>query len=246
MVSLFKTITSLYLDDDYVDFTDPSLIAYSETLRTPEVAHYWVPLKHVNLGPIVTAELACLPVTVSTASSIDEFRRTCRTFCVELATQIIERFPFASPTISIMQKLSFLNDVKKFKSIADGSRLLRCDQEAVNQEYEHLQRMNFINDYLVDENNGEQVEKFWEKVSRLAEFPLLCDLVERVSVLLHSSATVERIFSAINLNKRKLRNRLSNETISGLLHSKELGLYDIRAKDFEAMIKMMNSDIYEY
>lgn len=38
----------------------------------------------------------------------------------------------------------------------------------------------------------------------------------------HSSACVERVFSAINLNKKKLRNRLSTKALYGLLHSKQL------------------------
>lgn len=41
-------------------------------------------------------------------------------------------------------------------------------------------------------------------------------------ILPHSSASMERIFSAINLNKTKTRNRLNSETLSGILHTKNL------------------------
>ena len=35
-------------------------------------------------------------------------------------------------------------------------------------------------------------------------------------------ATVERIFSQIHLNKTKIRNKLSTETLSGIMHTKKL------------------------
>jgi len=250
MVSLFKTLTSLYLDDDYVDRTEPQLIAYTEALRNQDKdsasAKYWVPLRQLNLGPTVTAELACLPVTA--ASTIDEFRRTWRNFCIALATQISERFPFASPEIRMMEKLSFITDITKFKNIGDVSQTLGFDAEAVHVEYKLLRRMNFVNDTtrMSDEDEDEtvSVRRFWKKVAQSKDFPILSDLVERISVLPHSSATVERIFSAINLNKTKVRNRLSVRTVSGLLHTKELESQEIHFSDFEQMIKMMNSDMY--
>lgn len=36
----------------------------------------------------------------------------------------------------------------------------------------------------------------------------------------HSTATVERLFSSINIMKTKLRNKLSTTTIKGTLHTK--------------------------
>lgn len=38
----------------------------------------------------------------------------------------------------------------------------------------------------------------------------------------HSSATVERVFSQMNLNKTKVRNALREKTLNGILHSKEV------------------------
>lgn len=52
------------------------------------------------------------------------------------------------------------------------------------------------------------------------EFPLLMKLVNYLIVLPYSSAYVERIFSCINLNKTKIRNRLGTETLTGIPHSK--------------------------
>lgn len=51
-------------------------------------------------------------------------------------------------------------------------------------------------------------------------YPELEKFVTAFLLLPHSSACVERIFSSINLNKTKVRNRLSSTTLSGILHSK--------------------------
>ncbi|XP_075533772.1 uncharacterized protein LOC142566774 [Dermacentor variabilis] len=55
-----------------------------------------------------------------------------------------------------------------------------------------------------------------------AAFPALTEFVIAILCLPHSSAAVERVFSAVNNLKTKLRNKLSTETICGLLHTKRL------------------------
>lgn len=53
-------------------------------------------------------------------------------------------------------------------------------------------------------------------------FPNLNEFVKYLICLPHSSAAVERTFSAINLNKTKTRNRLNNETLQRILRTKDL------------------------
>lgn len=53
-------------------------------------------------------------------------------------------------------------------------------------------------------------------------FPLLNKFVTLILTLPHSIAATERIFSTINLNKTKTRNRLETETLTGILHSKNI------------------------
>jgi len=69
---------------------------------------------------------------------------------------------------------------------------------------------------------------FWKTVKdlkncdNLEEFSALNSFVSYVLTLIHSSASVERLFSSINLNKTKIRNRISTDTMTGILHSKNL------------------------
>ena len=69
--------------------------------------------------------------------------------------------------------------------------------------------------------------EFWCRVANMkkgddtAMFPLLGYFMKHLLCLPHSSATVERVFSQINLTKTKLRNQLDTSTLIGrpMLHS---------------------------
>jgi len=50
----------------------------------------------------------------------------------------------------------------------------------------------------------------------------VCKFIFNSLCLPHSRATVEQIFSQMNLNKTKTRNRLGTKTLTGILHSKNL------------------------
>lgn len=79
-------------------------------------------------------------------------------------------------------------------------------------------------------------------------YPLLTTFVSVLLILPHSSACVERIFSTINLNKTKTRNRLSTESLSGILYSKNI----IKSQDKSCynftisneMVKKHTNDMY--
>ncbi|KYQ47881.1 hypothetical protein ALC60_13090 [Trachymyrmex zeteki] len=75
------------------------------------------------------------------------------------------------------------------------------------------------------------------------KFPKLSTFFITLHSLSHSSATVERIFSQINLCKTKIRNKLSTEILTGIMHSKNL-LKPASCYDFEIepnLIKKINN-----
>jgi hypothetical protein len=71
---------------------------------------------------------------------------------------------------------------------------------------------------------------FWTLVYRQRDvngsqrFPLLGGLTLSLLVLPHASAAAERTFSAVNLNKTSIRNRLGFTTLNGLLKELETTL----------------------
>lgn len=73
--------------------------------------------------------------------------------------------------------------------------------------------------------------------------------MKNLLTLPHSSATVERVFSSVNRMKTKLRNKLSTETLTGLLHTQRLmSKSDVHCYNLDVSEKMLsyfNKDIYD-
>lgn len=97
---------------------------------------------------------------------------------------------------------------------------------------------------------------FWKKISEIKRvgsdyaFPILTKFVQNIMILPHSSANVERIFSQVNLNKTKVRNSLANESLVGILFTKDY-LKLKKSHCFDTiisldMLKMLPSDVYKY
>ena len=79
-------------------------------------------------------------------------------------------------------------------------------------------------------------------------FSNLSHLVSGLLCRPHSSATAERIFSAVNNLKTKQQNRLSTKTLVGFLHSKQY-LVDDKSGNFPVegkLIKKMSLAMYEH
>lgn len=74
----------------------------------------------------------------------------------------------------------------------------------------------------------ESALKFYKKVansklgSGIPAYSNITKLITFVLILPHSTATVERIFSAVTLNKTKLRNKMKRKILSGILSGKNL------------------------
>lgn len=247
MHGLFKTVVGCYLDEEYVDRTDAELIAYSETEKLKDDnARYWVNLKNVDLGPYVSAELSCIN-NPQMAQRVNDFRQNFRSFYVLLATEIMNRFRFNNPSVKMLEKLEFVHDLKKFKNISEIASQFGFDVFETQNEFKMLKHSHHFKNKVGDDEFESGIDTvFWRRVRNDDEFPIMKQLIERVAVLPHSSATVERIFSCINLNKTKTRNRLSTETLIGLLHAKTVSSRDNpNHSTFRKMINLMNNtDIY--
>lgn len=83
------------------------------------------------------------------------------------------------------------------------------------------------NDDIIDTDVDDMLQ-FWEIIKSVMnpdgseKYKELTKLVEICLSLPHNSANYERIFSTITLNKTKIRNKLSTETLSAILYSKTI------------------------
>ena len=117
----------------------------------------------------------------------------------------------------------------------------RSNLDQIDREWRMLRNYDFSNFFDAD---AKPMHEFWIKISKLRlgdSEPFcknLCAFVVSILSLPHSSATVERIFSQINLNKTKIRNKLSTETLSGIMHTKKLLKSSISCFNFEIKPEM--------
>ncbi|CAH1982669.1 unnamed protein product [Acanthoscelides obtectus] len=118
----------------------------------------------------------------------------------------------------------------------------------LDREWRTLRRTNFN----FDETETPSVDKFWWHISKLkkgdgsAMFPLLSTLTRKLLCLPHSTATVERLFSSINVMKTKLRNKLSTTTIKGTLHTKSEIKNCFEFNVTNDHLKKFNKNMYDF
>lgn len=244
MADAYKFILSCYIKNDVLKTTDISTLQYRN------------PINYKSNDDIYCGPKVALAFTKNVLSSKDkvEFQTKCLEFFVELAKQMFSRFPFNSKDVLILKDLSFLNpdnikNVESLGSIAHHFIHLISDINVLDREWRIFKMRD-----LVPYDSSKGIIEFWKvnlsvnKGDDQLLFPVLNKFVSDLFVLPHSSASVERVFSTININKTKTRNRLSTKTLTGLLHTKQLIKSDNKnCYDYEItneMLKKFNNSMY--
>lgn len=218
VTTVLRTIFDCFLKRDYIVTTPIANIDFKNPRN-------FLPLENMYFGANVVATLSksqnILPL------QIENFKLRCLDFYIEACSQITSRFPLSN---NILQKLSFIDPEKvkqgHIQSIVDIAlsfpHLIK-ENELRNLDYEWRLLRN-SKEMLSFSNN---VESFWQSVKKITlgdgalAYETLCNFVENLLSLPHSSANCERVFSTCNLLKTKQRNRLETTTISGLLYTKQ-------------------------
>lgn len=220
--TVLRSLLDCYLKKDYLDKTEIEKIEY----RNPR---FFLEIENIYLGAHVTSAVANNTHGLNTEELV-QFRKCCLEFLIEGCSQIVKRFDNKNKATEILKQLSIISAdevmSKKCSSIAplaSNFSFGRSHLNQIDQEWRLLRNFDF--DKFSD---TEPIQEFWLKISKLKLgndnpfCPNLCSFIFSILSLPHSSATVERIFSEINLNKTKIRNRLSPDTLCGILHTKSL------------------------
>lgn len=213
MEVVYKMILECYMKPEYLNSTDISKIQYRNPIN-------FLPSEKIYLGGTCTVALENNNLISKTAQ--EQFRTNCLNCYVECSHQIYKRFPFNAANVQLLKLLSFLNpnkikDIPSIATVSSKFHTLNVDLNAIDREWRQLRNedLNFNNDVLEFRKTVKNI-----KINDDETYPLINNLVSHVLLLPHSSACVERLFSAINLNKTKIRNRLCTETLTEILHSK--------------------------
>jgi hypothetical protein len=111
---------------------------------------------------------------------------------------------------------------KKIESIASLGPIALAFPIFVNDMNDLDKEWRLLKASQIHRNTSKDVIEFWNEVreQRKRASPHLNKLIRYIFTLPHCSVSVERIFSQINLNKIKIRNQLSAESLTGILHTK--------------------------
>lgn len=239
MATVYKTFLEFYLNPEYIKNTPLENIQYRNPVN-------FMDINNMYFGAEVMIALSTNCNNTLRKEDIHNFKLRCLDFYIECCHQIYKRFPFNQEHIKSLKLLSFLEpkNIPGIQSIAvTASKFPNLSKSVsisdLDREYRlmrNMENINFDQDFMT----------FWTHIFTLKQndnteyFPNLSIFVKKILCLPHSSATVERIFSSINLNKTKIRNRLCNETIEGILHSKNiLKVQKKTSVDFE-----INNDMF--
>lgn len=95
------------------------------------------------------------------------------------------------------------------------------------------------------------IDKFWNKVAEknsVTLSTLILSMKDEILLLPHLSASCERLFSSVNLNRTKFRNKIEDTTLSSLKRGKEFlsksGGTCFSYKVPEKILRLHNSKIY--
>lgn len=216
--SLYLQLLSCYINKKYLDTTSETEIQYKDPKN-------YIPKDDIYLGGKVMASL--MKENTYTKQEITEFKKSCLAFYVEAAHQIYKRFPFK--TIKHLKNVSIItpsNVIRKETqsiiplAVSFPNLTKDVDMTALDNEWRLLM--------CTDLPNKDSLEEFWRDIAGMKKgddsvlFPLLSEFVKKLLILPHSSAAVERIFSAVSRIKTKDRNQLNTETVSGLLYTKRV------------------------
>ena len=188
-------------------------------------------------------------------SSVLRVKQACQDFLIEVIKQIRSRFDMKTPIFRWVEFLIPSNDVEcspslphelfTFPYLADVADLVSADLEWRKQSLEESTELAPDESSIV----------FWQKrlnaknMDGSLKYPNLRKIVISMMSLPFSNASVERIFSLLNLIKTQSRNALKRETLVGLMHThggmKARNIHAHQMKldaEFLRMVKGVKSD----
>lgn len=238
-----KTILDFYIEPTYLSNNPLSSIQFRNPAK-------FCKIEDVYFGPKVIILLD--DPTLSQAEKND-IRVNCLNFYIEAAYQFYLRFPLKD--MDALKDLCYIDPTficeKKPSSIVPVVQHfphLVSDLNLLDLQYRMLR-----NDEILINYPKEDVFKFYVHLKNAKnedgslKYDMLIKFAFCLMILPHSSACVERLFSQINLNKTKIRNRLSTEVLCGILHTKHFigdqNCFDVKIES--ELIKKVNLKMYD-
>lgn len=153
---------------------------------------------------------------------INIVKQRCVGFTVKLIRELQSRLP---PNIEILIKMNKLSISEVLRTKNQNDNIIDLAKELGIDNVQKLEKIDiqWNNINFVKWQNINSTLEFWAEVNQYKDasdknpFQELCDLALTIISLPHSNAEIERIFSAMNITKSKLRNRMSLKSLNSIL-----------------------------
>ena len=174
----------------------------------------------------------------------------CRKFLVELCQQMRKRFTFEDE--SVLALLRAL-DPKVAQSPQRNVALAKLayhfpmlvNEEDLDKLQDQWNDLLYAKEHL--QNLTQNATSFWHELSKVkdgnneSKFGILSAFMCDLLALPHSSATVERVFSRVNMIKNKKTNRLHCATVANRLHAKQaIARQEVPCYEWEPSVVLIN------
>ena len=144
--------------------------------------------------------------------------------------------------------MTFFSQENAFSPVKpDISEVAICYKHVCGDVDETIREWNLL--HRAEVVHQENVYAYWFEVSKLKyasgqrKFGHICDLAFALLSLPISNASVERVFSIVNIVKDKLRNNLAVLMVEAILHTRCTSQIDCtQFKPSKAMLKRFNSE----
>ena len=202
-------------------FMTPDVLQISLKDIDPKDSSAYKPLEQVFIGEKAQRYLSNCDLTTGEVKS---FQSTCQKFWIAGTVYAMSKLPVSNDLLdSISWIVPVSNEYGNADQVASAARLLpqvvkEGDMAALNEEY-----MDYCTSELPFPKQAITVDEYWFKVGMVTDiagdvkYPLLSRLAKSILTIPHGNADIERMFSKVGLNKTKLRNSLSTNTLSALL-----------------------------
>lgn len=150
-----------------------------------------------------------------------EFYQNIRTFFEKGTKEMYRLLPFGDAVlknITVFDPLDKTGNWDKIEALVKRfpNVIVAEEMDTLNAEFMHYSLWE--PPAVLNINQTDDIDVYWDKVSKSLEFPTLTKLAKTMLILPHSNAEVERVFSKLTLIKTCHRTSLGSPMLNALMH----------------------------
>lgn len=212
LLDMYRSLMQVVVDSNYLSKCP------KESLPNLSIQSYILPHTVINFGHEFNSFAQSCSLSSEQISCVKE---RCKNFMLELLTEVQRRLPDNVDILLMLKNFHPSNVTSQCKRsivpVACRYKSTFADMDSLENEWENVSFVQWPKECLND------TVSFWAEVneytmsSGVKKFPNLSSLALSLLSLPYSNASIERIFSQMNVVHSKLRNRLSVRSVEAIL-----------------------------